>query len=49
MFEVPLDIFRSSFDYFTVLMYDDWVQTSIEPRMSGPSGDNYFNIQNDET
>lgn len=47
MFEVPLDIFKTSFTEFTVLMYDDWQWTTLGRTQMGPDGDLAWNIYND--
>ena len=46
-FEVPVDIFKSSFGGFTILMYDDWNWTVLGRDTITYDGDMYYNIYND--
>ena len=46
-FEVPVDVFRSSFTYFTILMYADWQWTSLGQGSMGYDDDISWNIYND--
>lgn len=48
-FEVPVDVFRSSFTEFTIVMYDDWNWTSLGRDTISHDGDKYFNIYNDQS